>query len=349
MPSLACKSYICDPRPHYPLLITAKRYWHPDQDPSEDLDSLTLILAHGTGYHKEQWEPTIEDLYEILRSRGTGAPKVREVWSIDCPNHGEAAVLNEKVLQWGYWDYFDWQEYARCIHIFLTGLGSGVDANFTGRKLVGIGHSMGACALTLAGTFAPELVFHALVLVEPMLYPETTQHTSGSGIGGLIEGALKRRDIWPSREEALSILRSRPAFQQWDPRVLKIFVEDGLRPLPTADYPDRTDGVTLKCSRKLEAACYRNVLGRVRSYNNLPHLCSNLPVHFIYGAISDYLSPEIKSDVVTAAAKGKHASYQEVPGAGHLVLQVRPRGLAIAIATALKPHTAALNASHSRL
>ena len=29
--------------------------------------------------------------------------------------------------------------------------------------------------------------------------------------------------------------------------------EHGLRPLPTAEYPDLKDGVTLKCTRKQEA------------------------------------------------------------------------------------------------
>ena len=29
--------------------------------------------------------------------------------------------------------------------------------------------------------------------------------------------------------------------------------EHGLRPLPTAEYPDVKDGVTLKCTRKQEA------------------------------------------------------------------------------------------------
>jgi len=37
-----------------------------------------------------------------------------------------------------------WEEYGRSIHLFLAGLGTGVDVDFTGHKLVGVGHSMGA-------------------------------------------------------------------------------------------------------------------------------------------------------------------------------------------------------------
>lgn len=98
MRKLVSKSYVYDPRPNYPLLITAKRYWIPDA--SYNNDALTLIFAHGTGFHKELWEPTIDDLQELLLSRG--GVNVREIWSIDAPNHGDAAILNENTLSWGY-------------------------------------------------------------------------------------------------------------------------------------------------------------------------------------------------------------------------------------------------------
>lgn len=100
MSALSTHAYVCDPRPDYPLLITAKRYWIPALS-SNHPDALTLVLAHGTGYHKEQWEPTIEHIYEHLAAGKTGV-RIRDVWSIDCPNHGEAAVLNEQTLKWGY-------------------------------------------------------------------------------------------------------------------------------------------------------------------------------------------------------------------------------------------------------
>lgn len=94
------QSYVFDPRPHYPLLIPAKRYWIPESLFLDDPNALTLIFAHGTGFHKEHWEPTIDDLYEILgNNRGI---KVREMWAIECPNHGDGAILNEETLQWGY-------------------------------------------------------------------------------------------------------------------------------------------------------------------------------------------------------------------------------------------------------
>lgn len=40
-----------------------------------------------------------------------------------------------------------WEEYGRTVHGFLAGLGTGVDVDFSTRRLVGVGHSMGAVAM----------------------------------------------------------------------------------------------------------------------------------------------------------------------------------------------------------
>ena len=161
MSHLIAEAYVCDPRPDYPFLITAKRYTVSSCVPEEP-EALTLVLAHGTGYHKEHWEPTLEHIFEYAAR--DGRVKIRDAWAIDCPNHGDAAVLNERTLLWGYDNCtrtvsllhaacspllmpVSWEEYARSVHLFLSGLYPGVGVDFAKRKLVGIGHSMGCIAL----------------------------------------------------------------------------------------------------------------------------------------------------------------------------------------------------------
>ncbi|EKM56754.1 uncharacterized protein PHACADRAFT_141668 [Phanerochaete carnosa HHB-10118-sp] len=330
--SLNYESYIFDSRPRYPLLITAKRYWHPEHC-STETDAVTLILAHGAGFHKEHWEPTLEHVYERLKEpENAFGVKVREAWSIECPNHGDAAVLNEDALTWGYLPTFSWEEYARSIHAVLTGLGQGIDVDFSRRRLVGVGHSMGAIALMLADTYFPTLKFASLILVGPALlhklHPGELQPDPATP-------AAKRRDIWPSREEALKALQSRPPFKTWDPRILELYVEHGMRELPTAVYPDKADGVTLKCPRKQEVACYLSDIGRARAYNYLHHLCVTLPVHIIFGTINDLFSVAHQY-ILTVAAKEKYATVSKVDGAGHLVPQMQPKGLADAVFAAMR-------------
>jgi len=101
---LQSQSYVFDARPHYPLLVSVKRYWVPKIE-SKGADAATLVLAHATGFHKELWEPVLEQLYDqmaVSSRTNSSVPKIRDAWAIDCPNHGESAVLNEKTLSVGY-------------------------------------------------------------------------------------------------------------------------------------------------------------------------------------------------------------------------------------------------------
>ncbi|KAI0795586.1 Alpha/beta hydrolase fold-1 [Abortiporus biennis] len=321
------ESFTFDPRPSYPLVTTAKRYTHPLFQPNSK-DAFTLLFTHGSGFHKEHWEPTLQDLVSNL-----GQIKVKEVWSIDCPNHGDAAILNENVLGWGYDAVFPWEEYARTTYLFLTNQGTGIPVDFSKHKVIGIGHSMGAIALMLSRTYTPTLPLRSIILVEPMLIPRPGPDIPTDIKINFEGGAIKRRDIWKNVQEASEFFKGRKSFQIWDERVLDIFIEHGLRPLPTLIYPDAT-GVTLKCPRTQEVACYRDQIGRTRAYSYLPYLTSDIPVHFIFGAINDAL-PEWVKDNVLATCKEQQASFQRVEGAGHLVVQMQPKRLAEKIRLAL--------------
>lgn len=78
---------------------------------------------------------------------------------------------------------------------------------------------------------------------------------------GLIWAAASanRRDHWPSRAVAAEKMRSNPAFQVWDSRILEKYIEYGLRELPTELYPDvPTEGVpvTLQTTKAQEQYNY---------------------------------------------------------------------------------------------
>jgi hypothetical protein len=126
--SLGCESYVCLPDEKYPLHVTAKRYWWDGRSAgrsdggglgggseagkssqnaasgssssaNHDDGDVTLIFLHSTSFCKESWEPTIRILLELISKRPRTSRSIKEAWSIDCPNHGEAAVLNDKVLR----------------------------------------------------------------------------------------------------------------------------------------------------------------------------------------------------------------------------------------------------------
>ena len=86
------------PKDDYPLYTTAKRYWLPEQEAlSLHPHALTLVLLHSTSFHKETWEPALEQLFRLASQPGS-VVKIREAWALDCPNHGVSSQLNEKAL-----------------------------------------------------------------------------------------------------------------------------------------------------------------------------------------------------------------------------------------------------------
>ena len=107
-------SYTLPPTPDYPLSIIAKRYWLPHGSYSDNPAAQTLIVLHSTSFHKETWEPTLQDLFE-LGSQSNTEVLIRDAWAVDCPNHGESGVLNNQVLK-------D-PQFANCMSLFESGVG----------------------------------------------------------------------------------------------------------------------------------------------------------------------------------------------------------------------------------
>lgn len=144
--------------------------------------------------------------------------------------------------------------------------------------LVGIGHSFGATQLyvsfflspcscplssfiillkltqqkktrTMLSLLHPRLLT-SLILMDPVM------QLPNAGVRPAIP-STNRRDVWPSRAEAASKFRSNKFYQVWDPRVLELWIQHGLRELPTALHPSQ-DGqqkdprVTLTTSKHQE-------------------------------------------------------------------------------------------------
>lgn len=96
---LTPEEYGFDPRPQFPFLVTMKRYSNLGEQ-----NGVTLILAHGTGFHKELWEPVIERIFAHSAKSNLGL-RIRDAWAIDAPNHGDSAILNAPLLESGAYDH----------------------------------------------------------------------------------------------------------------------------------------------------------------------------------------------------------------------------------------------------
>ncbi|KAK0472758.1 alpha/beta-hydrolase [Armillaria novae-zelandiae] len=312
-----------------PLWASLKRYTKAKLCSQKIQPGYVLILTHGTGFHKEQWEPTMRHLFN-LDVRST----IREAWAVDCQNHGEAAILNERVLidHPGVLSIYDYVDALVALRRDLLGKSN---PDYTERdKFILVGHSAGTVACVLAlSSFNPSSItmYDSLILVEPPIHhPSAIVHHTA--MFKAISTITKRHDVWASRDEARSWFRKRFPWKAWDPEVLDTYVDHGLRALPTAFYPDKSDGVTLSATWVDENAAYSKDSGSATTALwNLNTLCGVLPVHLIYGARNDLFSREIQDSIVNTAEGRKFASITRVAGAGHWVVQEAPKQMAEAL------------------
>src|SRR5271154_3967879 len=110
---------------------------------------------------------------------------------------------------------------------------------------IGVGHSMGGYAVTLAAAAHPA-AFAALLLVDPVIRPRE-QYT---GPWKAAQFVARRRDVWKSPEEMFETFQDRMPFATWDRQVLRDYCEYGLSP--------KGDGFRLACPPAVEAEVYEN-------------------------------------------------------------------------------------------
>ncbi|KAE9393434.1 hypothetical protein BT96DRAFT_863528 [Gymnopus androsaceus JB14] len=260
------------------LKMTAKRYTSGFS--GDNTFGLTLLFAHGVGAHKEHWEPTIERLFSTQNMKDRHY-QIREAWSFDWQNHGDAGLVNEEALK-SRPEGVSIYEWAPAILDFVR------SPRMAGHRIVPIGHSAGCGTVVLTTQCFPisNLPYVSLVLVEPtMITREMFEAHFDTRIKAMemVVGATEvRRDVWPDREEAFRWLSRRFPFRNWDPRVVRILVEQGLH----QKSPESLE-VTLKCHRRQEAMSYPDVDGHFEATTELARVCHALPVHVIWGTSHD--------------------------------------------------------------
>jgi len=216
-----------------PLKQVVKQYMPLNNRPPES-GSITIIATHANGIPKECLEPLWD---ELLKASNV---KIRNIWAIDCSHQGASGVLNENVQG----DDPSWFDYSRDLLYAVNHFRDEMKP-----PIIAIGHSFSCCSLVHLSVMHPRL-FTGLMFIEPMM-----QSHSPSPPGGRSPARWTslRGDLWNSRAEAETALRKNPFYSSWDKRVVDRFLQVGLRPLPTAMYPDHQKGVTLTTTKAQEA------------------------------------------------------------------------------------------------
>ena len=175
-------------------------------------EGTVIHLAHANGFPPATYSPlaeTLSDQYQVI-----GLP-ARPLWPGRRP---ESAP--------------DWHTLADDLIRGLDELGL--------KGIVGVGHSLGGVCTMLAAVHRPDL-FCAVVLIDPVILPPVwlwvLRLMRWLGLGQrqpLVQGALRRRRTWPSRQACYERFRGKRLFARWPDSSLRAYVEAGTR--------RRTDG-----------------------------------------------------------------------------------------------------------
>ncbi|KAI0058256.1 alpha/beta-hydrolase [Artomyces pyxidatus] len=299
---------------------------------------VALVFLHAISTHKETWLPLIERLFDIQATAHSSAVEIVEAWTLDLINHGRAGHINEHSLLM-HPETFGGHQGGRMLRTFLD---SGLVTS--GTSIIAIGHSGGAVvtAFSTLGYSLRSLPFTRMIIIEPAMMPRSVHaelFSEPTRMVTVMHATKSRKDIWPTRAAAREWLSKHSPWRDWHPRILNLFVDHGLRDLPTAKYPDLKTGVTLSCTRDQESFSYSQFQDCVDGLERLEELCTAIPVDCILGGVASIVSREMQQGVFDICRDKPTASVTVLEGAGHLVAQEDPDRLAATVWAAMNRQT----------
>ncbi len=259
-----------------------------------------LLLVHANGFCAEVLRP----LADCLRADF-------HCWALDLRGHGRSGRPANGDFAW-------------------SGLALDVAAALDHLDLptpMAFGHSCGGAAVLLAEQARPG-TFASLYCFEPIVLPVGDPLAAADN--PLSRGARRRREDFPSAEDAFVNFAAKPPFDRLDPEVLRRYVEAGFEPVPSADGGDGA-AIRLRCRREDEAAIY--VEGA--RHDGFAHLGEvRCPVSLACGEHTDAIGPPLLD---LHARRLPQASVEVLAGIGHFGPLEDPALVADSVRRSLKP------------
>ena len=180
-----------------------------------------LLILHATGFHGRCYQQIANKLGGYFH-----------VWAPDLRGHGDSKTPDMDL---------PWSGARDDVLAVIDHLG--------GEPVFGFGHSMGGAAIVSAELDQPGTI-RAAWLFEPIIFP-SSHDIATSRPSPLATAARKRRRSFDSTDSAIDSYTGRGLFADWDPAVLRDYVNFGFR--PTAG------GVTLKATPENEGRTFDGV------------------------------------------------------------------------------------------
>jgi pimeloyl-ACP methyl ester carboxylesterase len=246
-------------------------------------DGQDLLLVHATGFCAEVFRP-------FVRALGTGFHS----WALDLRAHGHSDRPPD--------GDFAWSGFATDVSSVIEHLGL--------ERPMGFGHSCGGAALLLAEESKPG-TFESLYCFEPIVFPMFGRAAEALPPDNpLSEGARRRRETFPSAEDAFVNFAAKPPFSELDPEVLRCYVEAGFEMIPPEEGGDGR-AIRLRCRREDEAEIYAEG-PRHGAFERLGDVAC--PVSLACGEHTDAIGPRL---LELDASRLARANTEVIAGIGH--------------------------------
>jgi pimeloyl-ACP methyl ester carboxylesterase len=185
--------------------------------------AIDIIFSHANGFNGRTYRSILQPLAGELR-----------ILAIDLRGHGASTLPAVIEGRQGWFEFRD---------DLLALLAAETDG-----PVVLAGHSMGGTSSLLAAAAEPARV-KALALFDPVVFPTSPDDPTVTE-SPLVQGALRRRAVFPSKAAALEAYRGRGAFKTWSEEQLADYVAAGFRETAGGE-------VTLTCAPEWEASNFR--------------------------------------------------------------------------------------------
>jgi pimeloyl-ACP methyl ester carboxylesterase len=261
-----------------------------------------LLLVHATGFCAGVLAPLADDLARSFHC-----------WGLDLRGHGHSERPAD--------GDFAWSGFARDVLAAVDHLGLHHPFAF--------GHSCGGASILLAEQARPG-TFRGLYCFEPIVFPSDDPVENIGMDNPLSQGALRRRETFPSRADALANFQSKPPFSVLDPSALAGYVDCGFELVPPEDGGDGTL-VRLCCRREDEAAVYAQSF----VHGAFAHLSAiQCPVTLACGEETDVFGLPVLEQYATRL---EHPAIRVFAGLGHFGPMEGPEQVAESMLNALVP------------
>ncbi|KAG7377600.1 hypothetical protein PHYPSEUDO_011395 [Phytophthora pseudosyringae] len=300
--------------------------------------TVTVLFAHGAGFCQEIWEPITRRLRESALLQNSAVQT--EFVSFDFTYHGSnrdesetpRVDLTDPTSPRVYHSSGDLTAWTTAEMLQRV---RALKSQHPDRPLIGVGHSMGACALWNTEVQQPG-TFDGLILFEPVFGDVNVDPITDF----LVSITLQRQSSWPTRDAAEHHLRNVKNFSAWDRESLEAYMKGGL-------VEDTSTGWTkLACSSAMESSLYCHKL-MFCSDEQLARVQCN--VFFHSGGRSKMFLPSIFEEMND---KWPHiySVGKPIPRSSHVMVMEKPAAVTHKILESLaklEPFRTA--ASHSRL